>query len=119
MAEVPGNELPGYLHLVPSRQKPFPGPVHKIGSTSRWAKPFDDSLPDVASRSFRRRGEVGRISTIFGGFQPCDRPYVDVRIDRFFPRCKMRGALCQTENSGLTRRLFENATIRLFLHLYL
>jgi hypothetical protein len=107
------------MHPPKATRLRYTGPVHKIGSTSRWAKPFNDSLPDVASRSFRRRGEVGRISTILGGFQPCDRPYVDVRIDRFFPRCKMRGALCQTENSGLTRRLFENATIRLFLHLYL
>ena len=29
----------------------------------RHASPFEDSLPDVASRSFRRRGEVGRTTT--------------------------------------------------------
>jgi hypothetical protein len=28
---------------------------------------FEDSLPDVASRSFRRRGEVGRTTTMGGG----------------------------------------------------
>ena len=29
----------------------------------RTAKPIEDSLPDVASRSFRRQGEVGRTTT--------------------------------------------------------
>ena len=44
----------------PSGTKPSPRPVHKICSTSSALQPrtFEDSLPDVAFRSFRRRGEV-------------------------------------------------------------
>src|SRR5215471_2878109 len=33
---IPGSKLPGYLHFVPSGQKPFLRPVHKIDSTSTF-----------------------------------------------------------------------------------
>jgi hypothetical protein len=52
---IPGNKLPGYDHLVPPGQRP-PTAFHELYG-------FENSLPDVASRSFRRRGEVGRTTT--------------------------------------------------------
>src|ERR1700741_514219 len=44
-----------YDHLVPPGQRP-PTAFHELYG-------FENSLPDVASRSFRRRGEVGRTTT--------------------------------------------------------
>jgi hypothetical protein len=41
---IPGSKLPGYDHLVPSGQKAFLRPFHKIDSTS--LPPFENEDDD-------------------------------------------------------------------------
>jgi hypothetical protein len=56
------NYLPPLQHVQPATPVQFGlGAVFPHSNTpSLRVAGFEDSLPDVASRSFRRRGEVGR-----------------------------------------------------------
>jgi NAD(P)-dependent dehydrogenase (short-subunit alcohol dehydrogenase family) len=56
----PGNELPEYHHYSHGTHGPR---INTPPRNDAAPPPFEDSLPDVASRSFRRRGEVGRTTT--------------------------------------------------------
>ena len=63
---IPGNELPGYDLLGPYGTKNRRNTVRNIEPTQPLEDEDSDAtelaevLPDAASRSFRRRGEVGR-----------------------------------------------------------
>jgi len=53
---IPGNKLPGYDHLVPTGQPTSPRVYTFSTLHDKRSFQIEDSLPDVASRSFRRRG---------------------------------------------------------------